>query len=315
VVSGGMAVAAATGAPLVVLYVSSSALGLLSMAQRVAILSMLPRLVPREQLSRTNLLVQTSSQVGAVLGALALFARGGAPAWSLLTVDAATFVVQGLVLYLMVVDAAVGGPATPPVEARQEPQARLVRRTLPLLPLVPAAFIAMNVLNVAVPLVVLDRIGAGQRGYAAAEAVYPAAAIALALLLRRFNRLSMPWTFLTIGAGFVLLAVSGSLPLVLVAVGVLGAGVVLANAASQSLAQSVLEPHELPVVQVRAAGLGAAISAGGVVGMTAAFANGSDELAMSLLGAYFAVLAGVAVAVNRRWAPSRGGAALHPIPD
>ena len=49
--------------------------------------------------------------------------------------------------------------------------------------------------------------------------------------------------------------------------------------------------------------------------MTAAFANGSDELAISLLGAFFAVLAGVAVAVNRRWAPSRGGAALHPVPD
>jgi MFS family permease len=292
----GMAVAAATTAPLALLYAGNASLGLLAMAQRIAVLSMLPRLVERSELTRANLLLQMLSQAGAVIGAVGLVAGGGAPAWVLLTVDAATFVLQGFVFLALRTGSAADAPSPEEAQGRPGAGGRLPRRLVLLVWLMPSAFVAMNVLNVAIPLVVLDRIGSGQRGYAAAEAVYPALAIAAGLVLRRFGRLEAQWTLAAVCLGFALLAFASSLAAALAAVAVLGAGVVSTNAATQVVAQAVFSPRQLPVLQVRAASLGAAISAGAVVAVTWAFARGHDTAALTIVAIYFALLVPLAVA-------------------
>src|SRR5262245_10415187 len=63
-IAGAMALTAAVRGPLLVLYLASSALGLLTQILWISALSALPRLVDSGRLREANVLLQTSSQTG-----------------------------------------------------------------------------------------------------------------------------------------------------------------------------------------------------------------------------------------------------------
>ena len=297
-VSLGMAAAAAATAPVAVLYVAVAMQGILSMILRVTVLSNMPRLLPPEQLPGANLLLQVSSQLGAIVGASGLAARGHAPAAVLFLIDAVTFAVQAAVLNATVPPT----PAPAPVSSTGTAERTL---TMPLrVPLrayliVPAGYLALNLLNVTAPLIALERLGSGQRGYALSEVVFPAVAIGAGFVLRRHREVPIAPTLLALAASFLVGAFATNMVLFLLAVGLCGGGMLTANAATQAWVQRDVGAAALPALQSRAAGLGAALSAVGVIGVAAAFGAHADRWALLLCAAWFVWLTGLGVAGER----------------
>lgn len=297
VVVAGMAVDASTPhAHRALLYAAAGALGLGAMMTRVATYTVLPRVVPSGRLPRVNLSLQVSSQVGAAVGALIVVFAHDSPAWALFTADAATFAVQAAFFALALSGLVVA--ADGPAGARSAPPSRkpqLSRVAALFYVLVPVGFIALNVVNVTLPLQALAHLQAGQRGFAAGEFVYPLAAIACGLILRRRDSLPRLGVCVAlIATGLLLLAWSPTLSVLLAAVLVVGAGNVLSNAVSQSLLQRSLHGAELGAMQGRAAGVGAAVSAPAVLGIAWGFEHRVGGVIVLVIGCCFAALAAVA---------------------
>lgn len=301
-----MAALAAGDGWLPLLYGCASALGLLAMVQRICILSLIPRLVGKDNLAATNLMLQVSSQVGAIVGALGLALRGQAAPWVLFTIDAVSFVVQGAMLHVLLPresgaeaarPARPAGPATSPAApARKPPVTGLVA----FLVLLPVGFTALNLVNTAVPLLALGTLDLGQRGFALAEVFYPAAAISFAFVLRRIGRLPVPAAIALVALGLAILAAAGNLTTMLVGVSVLGGAIVMSNASTQAWVQAVLPAGVLPAVQARASAMGATASAVLVLAVSAAFDAGHGSKALALLAALCAILAVWSVPLRAR---------------
>jgi hypothetical protein len=307
-----MALVVAADGPLLPLYVASAALGVLTQLLWISILSLLPGIVAPARLASTNIAVQLASQTGAVVGALALVGHGPAAAWVLFAIDAATFVVQGVVLWVMLPpgerapDPVPAGGATGREATGERPgePARVARgltaRERGYGLLMPVGFIAMNVLNVAVPLIILDSFGDGQRQYALTETVYPVAAIAVGALLRRRFRVPAAAGIAVIGAAFVVLGLAGSVPVLLVAVALFGASIIVSNAATQTLVQSNVARERLPRVQSFASATGATLSALAIIAVTAAFDRRAGGVALVVVGVGYLVAAPMTFAIMRR---------------
>lgn len=280
--AGGMALLAAARAPVGWFYLCAAALGLAAMLLRLTILSVIPELVGRERLTKVNVLVQVSSQLGAVAGAGALAAAGGAAPSVLFTADAATFVIQGLLL------AWVLPRKAPPSGARHAVASRLGRgQILPAVILLPCGFITLNALNVAMPLLALDTLHAGQRGFALAELVYPIAAVLGGLAVRRARRLSIVACLALLVVGWLLLAAVTHLATLLVGVAVLGIAVTLSNASTQAWVQDRVPRDLVFTVQSRAAAVGATVSAVAVLPLSTAFSSGAEHIALVVVALYF----------------------------
>ena len=297
-VSLAMAAAALATASILVLYLAAATQGILGMVMRVTVLSNLPRLLETGMLTQANLMLQLSSQIGAIVAASGLAARGHASASVLFLIDAFTFALQAAIL-------AAAVPPTP-ASARAVGEAPAALAPIPApTPLraylvAPAGYVALNLLNVTVPLIVLQRLNAGQRGYALSEVVFPSVAIGAGFLLRR-RRAPVPIapTLLALAASFAISAFATSLGLLLLAVGICGGGMLTSNAATQARIQRDVSAAALPALQSRAAGLGAALSAVGVIGVAVAFGVRADRWALLLCAAWFLWLTGLSLAWER----------------
>jgi hypothetical protein len=306
IIAGSMTILAATHGPLVVLYVASSALGLLTQILWISTLTALPKLVRAADLSGKNVVLQIASQSGAVLGALGLVIQGSAPAWILFLIDALTYVVQAAILIFLLRPAA--GVRTeenapddvPAPHGAPKPSVHWRERGLALL--MPAGFVAVNVLNIAIPLIVFSRLHDGQRGYAAAEMAYPVVAVLVGMAIRRYGKPPLVAALAVVAAGFVGLVLSVDIAVLIVSVGAMGGGIIAANVSTQVLAQSEVGPDALPRVQARASVLAAAISAAAIAGLTVAFEQRSGNTAMLGLALWYVVLLPVAVTVRRAFA-------------
>jgi hypothetical protein len=317
--AGLMAIVVAHDGPLAPLFVASAALGVLTQLLWISVLSQLPRIVAAGRIRSGNIAIQLASQTGAIVGAIALISRGTATTWWLFVADAASFVVQGLLLRFMLPAPSRGPGAAVPARAdaddeadeATEPGRRLTRAESGFAVAMPAGFIALNLLNVAIPLMVLDSLASGQRQYAMAETAYPLAAIIVGVLLRRNFRVPAPAAIAAIGAGFVILGFADSVPVLLIAVAVFGGSVMVANAAIQSLVQTSVPARRLPGLQSVASAIGAALSALVIVGVTIAFSRHDGRLALVLVGViYLAAFAPFTAILLRRHAPDPAGAAL-----
>lgn len=283
------------------LYAAAGALGFGAMMTRIATYTVLPRVVPSGRLPRVNLSLQVSSQMGAAFGALIVVFAHDSPAWALFTADAATFALQAGVFALALSGLVIA--ADGPAGDRPTPPSRrpvLSRAAALFYVLVPTGFIALNVVNVALPLQALAHLHAGQRGFAAGEFVYPLAAIACGLILRRRDSLPrLGMCVALIAIGLLLLAWSPTLSVLLAGVLVVGAGNVLSNAVSQSLLQRTFHGAELGAMQGRAAGVGAAVSTPAVLGIAWGFENRVGGLIVLVIGCCIAALAAVASVAER----------------
>lgn len=280
---------------LVAMFLLVAAMGVLAMITRISLLCLLPRVAGPAGLTGANLRLQVAAQLGAGVGAGLLLARGVTPPWVMFLVDAVSFVLQAGLLARILPAAGVARRDPPPGNAAVPPGHWAL-----VLALLPAGFCAMNLLNAVMPLVAFDRLHAGQRALAAAEVVYPVAAVAVGFLVRRKGRLSMPGAILGLALGFVVLAAADRLVLLLVGVGVLGVAVVMSNATTQVWAQSSLPAGALARWQSRAAAWGATVSTVGVLGISAGFAAGRQAGVLLAVAVLFTGLAGLAVVASRK---------------
>jgi hypothetical protein len=301
-----MAVTAAAQGPLVILFAASSALGLLTQVLWIAVLSALPKLLRREQLNSGNVILQVSSQTGAVLGAFGLVVQGSAAAWTLFLLDAVTYLVQGVLLTILLRRAGGGAPTEEPNDARgtdggerSAVDTRVRWRELGLALLMPAGFVAMNVLNVAIPLIVYSRLHAGLREYAATEMVYPIVAILAGIAIRRRGRIALPIALGVIAMGFVGLAFAHDLVLLIVSVAALGGSIIGANVATQVLAQTRIPPDALPRIQARASVIAAVVSGIAVLVLSAGFDHNASASVLIGLAAWYAMLVPLGIVVRR----------------
>jgi hypothetical protein len=290
--AGAMAAITFWHGPLALLYACAGLLGLLAMTLRLTILTSLPELVAKERLTSANIRLQVSSQVGAMVGAGLLAALGKAPAWTLFIADGVTFVIQAAVLAAVLPAQASGRTE----HGRSRAQPLSAREYLPYLVLLPAGFITLNTVNTAMPLLSFETLNAGQRGLALAEVVYPVAAIAAGLLMRRARRLSVPLGVPLLAVGWLLLAGTFHMAEFLVGVAVLGTAVVVTNAATQAWVQGAIPRGTLLTVQSRAAACGAAVSTVAVLGVSSAFSVGQGRMAIGAVGVAF-----VCLAIGARW--------------
>jgi hypothetical protein len=301
--AAGMAVISA-GGPLVMLYVGAGLLGVLGLVVRLIILSALPRLVAAKRLTRANVTLQISSQAGAVAGAAGLAVAGHAPIWILFAVDAVTFVIQAFLLWL-VLPAQPAAPAAAGEGGAGTPGRVAVPGLMRYLVLLPSGFIALNSINVVLPLLMLGTLGTGQRGFALAEVVYPAAAITAGVVARRADRLPIPPFIGVLGAGWLVLAVAPGLLAALAGTAVLSVGVIASNAATQAWVQHDVPAAALMPVQSLAAAFGATVSTVFVICLSTGFGYGKGRLAMACTGIAFAL----AAAISGRLVRGRGGRA------
>jgi hypothetical protein len=283
-----MAVVIVTRAPLLLLYVASAVLWLLVQVTRICISTVLPAYVPRERLRTVNLTLQIGTQLGATGAALAVVAVGGASAAVLFTVDAATFVGQSVII-AMAVPSRVARSGGAHID-QSRPDATVLRRRWRMVLLLPSGYITINALNLAIPLVVLQGLHRGESSYAAANAVYPAAAVLVGWLLRRRGGTSLPPSLLVLSAGWVGFALSRSLFILLVAVAVTAVGVITSNASGMAWAQE-RAPGDLSAIQSWATTYGSLVTTAIVIALTVAFEHELQAWAFAALAALFAACA------------------------
>lgn len=286
---------------LVVLYVCAGLLGVMGLIVRLIILSALPRLVAPRRLAAANVTVQISSQAGAVVGAAGLALAGHAAIWALFTIDAVTFVAQAFLLWLALPAAPAGAAGSAP-----EHPSGATAPALRYLILLPAGFIALNSINVVLPLLTLGTLHAGQRGFALAEVVYPAAAITAGIIARRAERMPVAPFISLLVAGWLILAVAPELAVTLAGTAVLSVGVITSNAATQTWVQQSVPAVRLLSVQSLAATCGAAVSTVFVIGLSVAFGYGGGRISMACVGIAFAVLAAASGRLVRGGQGDRG---------
>lgn len=303
VIAGMMAITAGTQGPLIILFASSAALGLLTQVLWIAVLSALPKLLSTGKLGRGNALLQTSTQSGAVLGAFGLVIQGSAPAWTLFLLDAGTFLVQGILLMALLSRTDANRADTQPAAAAAEPTAARVRprlREFGLVLLMPSGFIAMNVLNVAIPLIIYSRLHEGLREYAATEMAYPVVAILAGALISRYARTALiPAMLVVIAVGLVGLAFTTDIVLLIVAVGAMGGSVIGANVSTQVLAQTAIPAESLPRIQTSASIVAAVLSGVAVLALSTAFDHDASGVALVGVAVWYLMLVPVSVAVRR----------------
>ncbi|GAA0990575.1 hypothetical protein GCM10009555_076540 [Acrocarpospora macrocephala] len=281
------------------MYAMVAVMGVLAIVTRVALLCLLPQTVPAELLTGANLRFQVASQIGAAAGSAALVVFGETAPWVLFTVNVITFLIQAAILQRALPKASGALPARDP--AQLDPAAPLPnwRRVL-LLVLLPAGFCAMSLLNLVIPLIALDRLQDGQRALGAAGVVFPAVAIAAGILLRRRARLHMGATVAILAAGFAVLALADRMALLLVGVGVIGAGVVLSNSSTQVWAQSVASREVLHRWQSWAVAFGGALTTLAVLGVSYGYAAGHQVISLSVVAAVFVLMTVFATVEERR---------------